>query len=437
MSTSISLTPKSGLRGEITVPGDKSISHRSVMFGAIAKGTSAIRGFLDGADCRSTIDCFRRLGIDIAFDGELVLVHGKGLRGLSAPTDILDVGNSGTTMRLISGILAAQPFLSHLTGDASICKRPMARIMAPLRRMGVDISSDNDNNCAPLTIHGGNIRGTLYHSPVASAQVKSCVLLAGLYGDRPTTVIEPTLSRDHTERMLRAFGAKVTSIGASAKVEPCSELYAQEIIVPGDISSAAYWIAAGLIVPDSELLIKNVNTNPTRAGILKVAREMGGDITLLNERIISGEDVADILVRTSDLHGVTIGGSTIPTLIDELPVIAVMAACADGETIIKDAAELKVKESDRIASVTENLNSMGADVTPADDGMTIRGGKPLNAATIRTQKDHRIAMAFAVASMIASGETTIDDAACVSISYPGFWEKCKEIYDQKKEHIRI
>ena len=421
--SSLKLKKSSPLRGEITVPGDKSISHRAVMFGAIAKGTTTITGFLDGTDCRSTIGCFRKLGIDIVQDGDHVTVHGKGLHGLSEPEGILDVGNSGTTMRLISGILAAQPFVTHLIGDASICKRPMGRIMAPLHRMGVNITSDNGNECAPLTISGGSVTGTLYHSPVASAQVKSCILLAGLYGDRPTTVIEPVLSRDHTERMLRAFGADIQSVGASARVMPCEELYASEIIVPGDISSAAYWIAAGLIVAGSELLIKNVNTNPTRAGILSVAKKMGGNISLLNERTVSGEDVADILVKASDLHGITISGSIIPTLIDELPVIAVMAAAAEGETVIADAAELKVKESDRIASVSENLSAMGADVIPTGDGMIIHGGKPLHGAVIRTQADHRVAMAFSVATLIAEGETVIDDADCVKISYPGFYEE--------------
>ncbi|MBQ7678214.1 MAG: 3-phosphoshikimate 1-carboxyvinyltransferase [Lachnospiraceae bacterium] len=418
----ITLHKAHSLRGEITVPGDKSISHRAVMFGSIAKGTTRITGFLDGADCRSTIGCFLRLGIGITQDGDHVTVCGRGLHGLSEPKETLDVGNSGTTMRLICGILSAQPFVSHLTGDTSIQKRPMQRIMAPLRRMGAAITSDNDNNCAPLTIRGGKITGTLYHSPVASAQVKSCILLAGLYGDRPTTVIEPSLSRDHTERMLTAFGADITSIGASAKVIPCEELFAQDIEVCGDISSAAYWIAAGLIAPDSELLIKNVNTNPTRAGILSAAKKMGGQIDILNKRTVSGEDVADLLVRSSSLHGIRVEGPIIPTLIDELPVIAVMGAYADGETVIADAAELKVKESDRIASVTDNLSAMGADITATEDGMIIRGGKPLHGAAIHTQKDHRIAMAFAVAALSAEGDTVLNDADCVNISYPGFYE---------------
>ncbi len=422
MPSSITLKKTSRLSGKISVPGDKSISHRAVMFGSIAKGTTRIDGFLDGADCRSTIQCFRALGISIEQDGDHVIVNGRGMRSLLAPEGVLDVGNSGTTMRLISGILAAQPFVSHLTGDESIRRRPMGRIMAPLRRMGVQIASDGGNDCAPLTITGGHVTGTIYHSPVASAQVKSCVLLAGLYGDRDTTVIEPTLSRDHTERMLRAFGASVTSVGASARVSPCEELYAQEVSVPGDISSAAYWIAAGLTVPGSELLIRNVNTNPTRAGILAVARKMGGHVELVNERVVSGEDVADVLVKASSLHGIHVGGSLIPTLIDELPVIAVMAAVADGETTITDAAELKVKESDRIASVCENLSAMGADVAPTEDGMVIHGGRPLHGATIHTQADHRIAMAFSIAALLAEGETTIDDADCVRISYPDFYK---------------
>lgn len=409
------------LNGEITIPGDKSISHRAVMFGSLAKGTTRVTHFLQGADCLSTISCFRKLGIEVENTPDEILIHGKGLHGLSAPSDILDAGNSGTTTRLISGILSAQNFNVTLTGDASICKRPMKRIITPLSMMGAKITSKNGNDCAPLLIEGAKLSGIHYNSPVASAQVKSSVLLAGLYADGKTSVTEPFISRNHTELMLRAFGATVTSEDTTATVFPEPDLHAIEINVPGDISSAAYFIAAGLIVPNSEILIKNVGINPTRDGILKVALKMGGDITILNERTDGGEPTADLLVKSSTLHGITIEGGIIPTLIDEIPVIAVMAAAAEGVTTIKDAAELKVKESDRIAIVTENLSEMGCDITPTDDGMIIRGGKPLHGGTLNSYLDHRIAMSFAIAALIAEGETHMKDAECVDISYPTFY----------------
>ncbi len=424
--------PKTKLRGEITVPGDKSISHRSVMFGSIALGTTKITNFLKGADCLSTIDCFRKMGIKITEEGDSILVHGKGLRGLSAPPETLDVGNSGTTTRLLSGILAGQSFTSVMSGDESLNSRPMGRIMTPLNRMGAHICSIRDNNCAPLRVEPGKLHGIHYQSPVASAQVKSAVLLAGLYADSETCVTEPALSRNHTELMLRSFGADVTSVSyedgsAAASVRPCHELYGQTIQVPGDISSAAYFIAAGLLVPGSELLIKNVGTNPTRAGILEVCQAMGADITYLNTQNMEetanpgGEPTADILVRYSHLHGTTIEGSLIPALIDEIPMIAVMAACAEGTTIIKDASELKVKETNRIDTVTRNLRAMGTDITPTDDGMIIEGGKSLTGTHIRSYLDHRIAMAFAIAGLIAEGKTTIENSQCVDVSYPDFF----------------
>ena len=409
------------LNGEITIPGDKSISHRAVMFGSLAKGTTRVTHFLQGADCLSTISCFRKLGIEIENTPDEILIHGKGLHGLSAPSEILDAGNSGTTTRLISGILSAQNFNVTLTGDASICKRPMKRIITPLSMMGAKITSKNGNDCAPLFIEGTSLTGIHYNSPVASAQVKSSVLLAGLYADGKTSVAEPFVSRNHTELMLRAFGANVTSEGTTATILPEPDLNAIEINVPGDISSAAYFIAAGLIVPNSEILIKNVGINPTRDGILKVALEMGGNITILNERTDGGEPTADLLVKSSALHGITIEGGIIPTLIDEIPVIAVMAAAAEGVTAIKDAAELKVKESDRIAIVTENLLEMGCDITPTDDGMIINGGKPLHGGNLNSYLDHRIAMSFAVAALIAEGQTYMKDAECVDISYPTFY----------------
>ena len=409
------------LHGEITVPGDKSISHRAVMFGSLAKGTTRIIHFLEGADCLSTISCFRKMGIDIENNNGEILVHGKGLRGLSSPTDILDVGNSGTTTRLISGILAGQNFVSELTGDNSIQSRPMKRIMTPLLSMGADITSIKGNNCVPLRIAGHPLKAIHYDSPVASAQVKSCVLLAGVYSDGVTSVTEPVLSRNHTEIMLNYFGAQVTSEGTTASIVPEPSLHAREITVPGDISSAAYFIAAGLLVPGSEILLKNVGINPTRDGLLRVCKDMGADITMLNVNM-DGEPTADLLVRTSSLHGTTVGGEIIPTLIDEIPMIAVMAAFAEGTTIIKDAKELKVKESDRILVMAENLSRMGADITPTDDGMIIHGGKPLHGAVIDSYLDHRVAMSFAIAGLLCDGPLSIKGGDCVKISYPEFYE---------------
>lgn len=416
------------LRGQLTIPGDKSISHRAVMFGALAKGTTRITHFLDGADCLSTISCFQKMGITIEKNPSEVLVHGKGLHGLSAPSEILDVGNSGTTTRLISGILAGQSFSSVLNGDASIQSRPMKRIITPLTAMGADITSQRGNGCAPLSINGRPLKSIHYNSPVASAQVKSCVLLAGMYADGITSVTEPVLSRNHTEIMLNYFGARVTSDNTTASIRPEPSLEAREIQVPGDISSAAYFIAAGLLVPGSEILLKNVGINPTRDGILRVCKAMGADITLLNERA-SGEPTADLLIRSSSLHGTTIGGEIIPTLIDEIPMIAVMAAFAEGTTIIRDAQELKVKESDRIAVMAENLHRMGADVIPTDDGMIIHGGKPLHGASIDSHLDHRIAMSFAVAGAVCDGPLSIEGGECVNISYPEFYNDLYSLAD--------
>ena len=420
------IKPSAGLHGEVDIPGDKSISHRSVMFGALAKGTTEITHFLQGADCLSTIGCFREMGIEIENTPEKILVHGRGLHGLTAPTRTLDVGNSGTTTRLISGILAGQNFESVLSGDASLNSRPMKRIILPLKEMGADIVSIAGNGCAPLRIRGGAIHGIQYTSEVASAQVKSAVLLAGLYADGITSVTEPVLSRNHTELMLNSFGANVTASVrdggiATASVMPCEELYAQSIKVPGDISSAAYFIAAGLLVPHSEILIKNVGINPTRAGLLDVVRDMGADITYLNTGSGSGEPTADLLVRSSSLKGTTVEGPVIPTLIDEIPMIAVLASYAEGTTIIRDAAELKIKETDRIKTTTEGLKAMGVDVTPTEDGMIIRGGSTVHGAEIDSFLDHRIAMAFAVAGLAADGTTIIKDSQCVDVSYPGFF----------------
>lgn len=422
------------LRGMVTVPGDKSISHRAVMFGALAKGTTEVTNFLQGADCLSTIRCFKQLGIDILNDpsSDSVVVHGKGLHGLTKPSDILDVGNSGTTMRLISGILSGQKFSVTLNGDESIQRRPMGRIMTPLTMMGADIISLKDNGCSPLAINQNvdrttKLSGIHYQSPVASAQIKSCVLLAGMYADGETRVTEPSLSRNHTELMLTEFGAKITSVGNTATIYPEPNLTGRKINVPGDISSAAYFIAAGLIVPNSEVVIKNVGINPTRDGIIKVCQQMGANITLENVIDHGGEPVADIIVKHSELTGIEIGGDIIPTLIDEIPVIAILACFAKGKTIIKDASELKVKESNRIDVMVNNLSRMGADITGTVDGMIINGGKTLQGAAIESNHDHRIAMSFAIASLLAEGNTDIIHAECVDISYPNFYSDLRSL----------
>lgn len=409
------------LRGEITVPGDKSISHRAVMFGALAKGTTSITNFLKGADCLSTISCFEKMGIEIEQLPSEILIHGKGLHGLNAPETILDAGNSGTTTRLLSGILAGQAFCTTLTGDASIQKRPMTRIITPLSQMGGKIESLSDNGCAPLKITGHPLKPIHYLSPVSSAQVKSCVLLAGMYADGITKVTEPYLSRNHSELMLRSFGADVISEGTTAAITGNPVLEGQKVIVPGDISSAAYFIAAGLLIPGSEILIKDVGINSTRDGILKVCADMGADIQLLNKREYGKEPVADILVKHSELKATVIEGALIPTLIDELPMLAVMAAFAQGTTVIRDAQELKVKESNRLDIIVQHLSAMGADIIPTEDGMEIHGGKPLKGAVLDSYMDHRIAMSFAVAGMAADGETEILNASCVDISYPEFY----------------
>lgn len=418
------MTKFTQLRGELTVPGDKSISHRSIMLGSIANGTTEVTGFLEGADCLSSIACFQKMGIEIENQRaeHKVIIHGRGLHGLQKPDGILDVGNSGTTTRLMSGILAAQPFSCTLDGDDSIRKRPMKRIMDPLTEMGASFSSLMREQCAPFTITGGSLHGIRYVSPVASAQVKSAILLAGLYADGSTTVTEPELSRNHTELMLGAFGATLHTEGTTVTVEPAAELTGQYISVPGDISSAAYFLAAGLIAHDSELTVRNVGINPTRDGFLSVCKQMGANLTLDNVHEETGEPVADLTVKTSSLHGCTIEGALIPRLIDEIPILAIMAAFAEGTTIIKDAQELKVKESNRIDLMVKNLSAMGASIEATEDGMIIHGGKPLHGAHIDSAKDHRIAMSFAIAAGLADGETTISDRNCVNISYPTFYE---------------
>lgn len=416
------ITPVNALKGNVKVPGDKSISHRSIMLGSICDGVTEVSHFLQAADCLSSISCFRQMGIEIENNNDIVRIHGKGLHGLKEPAGILDTGNSGTTTRLMSGLLSGQSFDCVINGDASIQTRPMKRIITPLTMMGARIKSIRDNGCAPLRIEGNTLHGIHYDSPVSSAQVKSAIIFAGLYAEGTTSVTEPVLSRNHTELMLAACGADITSEGTTATVTAPSKLEAQKIIVPGDISSAAYFMAAGLIVPGSEVVIENVGINPTRDGMIRVCKAMGGNISLENVRTVCGEPVADIVVKHSSLHGTVIEGDIIPTLIDEIPVIAIMAAYADGQTIIRDAAELKVKESDRIAVVSENLKAMGVDITPTDDGMIINGGKTPHGATIECHADHRIAMSFAVAALCAEGVTNIKGSECVIISYPTFYD---------------
>ena len=425
------------LKGSLKVPGDKSISHRAVMLGALSEGDTRVTGFLNGADCLSTIGCFRRMGITIELDQSetAVVIHGRGLRGLNKPDGMLDCGNSGTTTRLISGILAAQNFDSALTGDESIQKRPMKRIMIPLQEMGAEIVSVRGNGCAPLSIHGRMLHGITYHSPVASAQVKSSILFAGLYADGATTVIEPALSRDHSERMLRALGANVSTRmlpdgRAEITLHPGAKLTAlnETLEIPGDISSAAYFISAALLIPGSDVIIRNVGINETRAGILDAYIAMGADITLENRRLAGFEDVADVHVRYSEnLHGTEISGAMIPRLIDELPVIAAVAAGAAGRTVFRDAQELKVKESNRIAVMVEGLRALGITAEETEDGMIIEGqgsGLRVGSGTIDTHKDHRIAMTFAVLALAGDEHTAVEllDADCISISYPTFYE---------------
>ena len=416
------IEPSKGLRGTVTIPGDKSISHRSIMFGSLAEGDTEITGFLYGDDCLSTVGAFRSMGIEIEVTDEKIVVHGKGLHGLQEPDNVIDVGNSGTTIRLISGILAGQNFNTVLTGDASIRKRPMGRVIKPLTAMGARIIGRQGNTLAPLCIEGTKLHAMQYQSPVASAQVKSAVLLAGLYADGWTEVIEPSLSRNHTELMLQSFGAEVESVGNTARVKGHPQLKGQKIEVPGDISSAAYLLVAGSIIPDSEIILKNVGLNPTRTGIIDVLLAMGADLSITNEHSSGGELMGDITVRSARLHGTHIAGDLIPRLVDEIPVIAVAAACADGVTEIRDAQELKVKESNRLETVAQGLRAFGCELDVLDDGLRIHGGKPLQAGAVCDSfGDHRIAMSMTVAALAAQGAAEIAQFEAVSVSWPSFW----------------
>ncbi|AUN15484.1 3-phosphoshikimate 1-carboxyvinyltransferase [Paraclostridium sordellii] len=412
------------LRGSFKLIGDKSISHRSIMFSSIAKGSTKISNFLMGQDCLSTINCFRKMGVDIDIDQNNVIVKGRGLRGLKRPSDILDVGNSGTTIRLMMGILAGNEFESTIVGDDSIGRRPMKRVTDPLRLMGCEIEGKDDANYTPITIKGGNLTGIDYKMPVASAQVKSSIILASLYANSPSTIIEKAKSRNHTEIMLNSFGADIKSNDLNININPIDELYSiGDISVPGDISSAAFIIVAASIVKGSEVTILNVGLNETRTGILDVLKNMNGNFEVFNRRLVGGELVGDIVVRYSeDLASTTIDSDLIPRLIDEIPVIAVLATQANGDTIIKDAKELKVKESNRIQAVVDNLKRMGADIEELEDGMIIKGKRKLKGAKISTFNDHRIAMAFSIAGLICESDVELDNTMCIDISFPGYFE---------------
>ena len=407
------------LRGTVEIPGDKSISHRAIMFAALCTGQSKIHNFLSSEDCLNTKKAFLRMGIKFVSRGKALIVYGQGLQGLRAPAGPLDCGNSGTTMRLLSGILAGQDFTSVLTGDKYLRKRPMKRVIAPLRSMGAVILAAKDE-FAPLHIRGGNLRGIDYQLPVASAQVKSCVLLAGLYASGKTSVTEPLPTRDHTERMLKFLGARITKQGLKTTVAGDALLKGNIISVPGDISSAGFLLVAGCIVPGARIVLKNVGINPTRYGIIGVLREMGADIKIRNKRNFGAEPVADLEVAAAALRGITIDQKLIPNIIDEIPILAVAAACAQGRTVIRGAAELRVKETDRIKSMVTQLTKMGARIEEKEDGMIIEGTASLKGATVNSFGDHRTAMSLAVAAMVAAGHTVIKDTECINTSFPGF-----------------
>ncbi|MEC2070830.1 3-phosphoshikimate 1-carboxyvinyltransferase [Alkalihalophilus marmarensis] len=422
MTTNTINAVKQGLNGTIRVPGDKSISHRAVMFGAVADGVTTVEGFLNGEDCLSTIACFKKLGVNITQDEERVKIEGNGWDGLVEPSNILDVGNSGTTTRLMLGILATRPFHSVMIGDDSIAKRPMSRVVDPLREMGAHIDGRANGNFTPLSVRGGSTKGIDFTSKVASAQVKSAILLAGLQSEGTTSVTEPALSRDHTERMLEAYGVKVKREGLKVSVKGGQSLKASHIVVPGDISSAAFFLVAGAIVPNSQITLTGVGVNPTRSGIIDVLQKMGASLTVSNEKVVSGEPIADLTIETSSLKGIEIGGDLIPRLIDEIPVIAVLASQAQGKTVIKDAEELKVKETNRIDTVVSELKKLGASIEATEDGMIIEGSRSLKGATVNSYGDHRIGMAMAIAGLITEGQVDIERSEAIAVSYPSFFE---------------
>lgn len=416
------------LKGEITVAADKSISHRAVIFSAVARGKSVIRNLLAAEDIQSTCRCMKNLGVHIQERNSTLLIKGRGLQGLKEPNRVLDCGNSGTTMRLLTGVLSAQPFFSVLTGDHSLNQRPMRRVIEPLQLMGAELQGRQGGNYPPLAIKGNKLKGISYLSPVASAQVKTAILLAALNANGVTEILEPEKSRDHSENMLAAMGACIQIDGLRIQLQPGQELSAQEFLVPGDISAAAFFLVAATIVPGSELKICDIGINPTRTGIIEVLQQMGANIKLENQRTIGGEIMADIIVTASQLKGVKIEGEIIPRLIDELPVLAVAMAVAEGESEVREAGELRIKETDRIAAICGELGKMGVAITELEDGFRIKGKEhQLQGVRVNSHGDHRIAMSLAIAALVAEGETTIDNAEAVSISFPSFWDTLEKI----------
>ncbi|MBT2677720.1 3-phosphoshikimate 1-carboxyvinyltransferase [Bacillus sp. ISL-35] len=430
MSTKTLKTNKTSLDGEIKVPGDKSISHRAVMFGSIAEGTTQIENFLPGEDCLSTISCFQKLGVEIIRNGNEVTVLGNGIDGLKPPEETLYVGNSGTTIRLMMGILSGLPFESRLEGDESIARRPMTRVTVPLSKMGARIDGRNNGEFTPLVVKGGRLSGITYQLPVASAQVKSAVLLAGLQAEGDTVVVEPVKTRDHTERMIKQFGGKVERTGDSVKVVGGQTLKAAQINIPGDISSAAFFMVAGAIVPGSDIMLKNVGLNPTRTGILDVLEAMGADITIEPYDQDAAEPAGDIRIKYSNLNATTVEGDLIPRLIDEIPVIALLATQADGMTVIKDAGELKVKETNRIDTVVNELKKLGANIEATEDGMIIYGQQNLAGGTVSAHGDHRIGMMLSIAALLCENDVVLEQSEAVAVSYPGFFD---DLYNLMQE----
>ncbi len=422
------VSPASRLRGRIDVPGDKSISHRAAIFNSLAEGTAVVRGFLQGEDCLSTVNCLRQLGVRMDLDQSsgALTIHGAGLHGLREPSQVLDAGNSGTTMRLLSGVLAGQPFFSVMTGDDSLRGRPMERVLSPLRQMGASAWS-REGGRAPIAIDGGGLRGMRYKMPVASAQVKSALILAGLFAEGETILDDAGHSRDHTERMLNAMGAQIDTDGSTHRVVPVENLAATDVNVPRDMSAAAFWIVAAAVHPDAEIVLSAVGVNPTRVGLIEALEAMGAEIEVTEERFNGGEPIADITVRSSQLHGIEVDGELTLRLMDEVPALAVAAALADGRTVIRDAGDLRVKESDRIATVARMLKAFGVEVEERPDGMVIEGIGRLSGAQLDCEGDHRLAMASAIGGLVAEGETTIERSEAVEVSYPGFWRDLEAV----------
>ncbi|MBS8264683.1 3-phosphoshikimate 1-carboxyvinyltransferase [Mesobacillus boroniphilus] len=422
MSVKTLLTNRTSLEGQVKVPGDKSISHRAVMFGSMANGITRIENFLPGEDCLSTISCFRQLGVEIVQNGSDVTVTGKGMDGLRQPEETLYVGNSGTTIRLMMGILSGLPFKSTLEGDESIARRPMTRVTFPLGKMGASIMGKNNGEFAPLTVEGRKLNGITYELPVASAQVKSAILLAGLKAEGETIVVEPVKTRDHTERMIKQFGGEVERNGNAVKVFGGQMLKGTHINVPGDISSAAFFLVAAAIVPGSDIILRNVGLNPTRTGIIDVLRAMGADFVIEPYKVESAEPAGDIRIKYSKLKGTTVEGDLIPRLIDEIPVIALLATQAEGKTVIKDAGELKVKETNRIDTVVNELKKLGANIEATDDGMIIQGKQSLDGGTVSAHGDHRIGMMLSIAAILCKRDVVLEQSEAVAVSYPGFFD---------------